>query len=58
MDALHVSGLWSDIESIWHISQLELEAVFCSLQAFLPVLLGKAVRLFTNNTTVAFYVIK
>ena len=58
VDAFHVSGLWSDTETAWHFSRLELKAVFSrpSLQAFLSAALGKAVRLFNNNTMVAFYV--
>ena len=58
VDSLVASGQWSPTEAQWHINLLELEAVARALQEFLPTLTGKAVRLFTDNTTVAFYVNK
>jgi hypothetical protein len=50
--------MWSQAQLGWHINRLELEAVFLSLQAFQPAVEGKSVRLFTDNTTVAFYINK
>jgi hypothetical protein len=58
VDSLHASGVWSREESLLHINLLELEAVRLSLIAFLPHLRGKVVRLFTDNTTVSFYINK
>ena len=57
-NSLSAAGTWSVQERSWHINRLELEAVSRSLQTFLPHLSGKVVRLFTDNTTVAFYVNK
>lgn len=58
LESLNASGMWSQAQLGWHINRLELEAVFLSLQAFQPAVEGKSVRLFTDNTTVAFYINK
>ncbi|KAK7109784.1 hypothetical protein V1264_013769 [Littorina saxatilis] len=53
---LTASGVWSATQSLLHINMLELEAVFLALQSFLPTVMGKHVRLHTDNTTVVAYV--
>ena len=58
VDTPSASGKWPVLQSNWHINRLEVEAGAISLREFLPHLRGKAVRFFTDNTTVAFYVNK
>ena len=58
VDSLIASGRWSAEEATSHINLLEMEAVWRALQQFLPALQNKTVRLFTDNTTVAFYINK
>jgi hypothetical protein len=57
-DSLSVSGTWSPAESSLHINLLEMMAVSRSLKAFLAYLRNKSVLLFTDNTTVSFYLTK
>ena len=58
MDSLHTSGSWTPQESSLHINILELEAVSRALRHFVSSLSNKVVRIFTDNTTVAFYLNK
>ena len=55
---LAAEGLWSDEDHLRlnHINLKELEGVRLCLVSFLPSLVGKSVRLFTDNSTVATYV--
>ena len=55
INTLNALGKWTVTQSNWHINRLELEAMALSFREFLR---GKAVRLFTDNTTVAFYMNK
>ena len=50
------AGLWSATEALQHINLLELEAVRLALQAFEPAVRGRRVKVFTDNTTVAWYI--
>ncbi|KAK3260837.1 hypothetical protein CYMTET_30227 [Cymbomonas tetramitiformis] len=45
-------GFWSDEMRNWHITHLELEAVYKTVQAFLKELEGKVVRLYCDNQAV------
>eukprot|EP00854_Cymbomonas_tetramitiformis_P002409 gene2409-biopygen2328 len=45
-------GFWWDEMREWHITHLELEAVFKTVQAFLRELEGKVVRLYCDNQAV------
>ncbi|KAK3277816.1 hypothetical protein CYMTET_14201 [Cymbomonas tetramitiformis] len=45
-------GFWSDEMRNWHITHLELEAVYKTMQAFLKELEGKVVRLYCDNQAV------
>ncbi|KAK3268079.1 hypothetical protein CYMTET_23396 [Cymbomonas tetramitiformis] len=45
-------GFWPDKMRNWHITHLELEAVYKTVQAFLQELEGKAVRLYCDNQAV------
>ncbi|KAK3271493.1 hypothetical protein CYMTET_20170 [Cymbomonas tetramitiformis] len=45
-------GFWSDEMRNWHITHLELEAVYKTVQAFLKELEGKVVRLYCDNRAV------
>ncbi|KAK3249287.1 hypothetical protein CYMTET_41277 [Cymbomonas tetramitiformis] len=47
-----VRGFWSDEMRNWHITHLELEAVYKTVQAFLKELEGKVVRLYCDNQAV------
>ena len=50
-----VSGIWSDVESSYHINLLELTAVYNSFLAFSDLLQGSRVQVFSDNyTTVSF----
>ena len=55
---LSASGIWEDDLRGAHINRLELEAVVFSLLKFSHALSGKAVRVCTDNTTVACYLNK
>ncbi|KAK7099322.1 hypothetical protein V1264_018910 [Littorina saxatilis] len=55
---LTASGTWPESQARSHINVLELEAVFLGLRSFFPAVVGKHVRLHTDNTTVAAYVNK
>ena len=46
------SGTWPDSFLSYSMNWLELQAVFLSLQHFLPLLQGHCVQLFSDNTTV------
>ncbi|KAK3284158.1 hypothetical protein CYMTET_8181 [Cymbomonas tetramitiformis] len=45
-------GFWPDEMRCWHITHLELEAVYKTVQAFLQELEGKVVRLYCDNQAV------
>ncbi|KAK3276039.1 hypothetical protein CYMTET_15868 [Cymbomonas tetramitiformis] len=45
-------GFWSDEMRNWHITHLELEAVYKTVQTFLKELEGKVVRLYCDNQAV------
>ncbi|KAK3233100.1 hypothetical protein CYMTET_56585 [Cymbomonas tetramitiformis] len=45
-------GFWPDEMRSWHITHLELEAVYKTVQAFLQELEGKVVRLYCDNQAV------
>ncbi|KAK3250327.1 hypothetical protein CYMTET_40288 [Cymbomonas tetramitiformis] len=45
-------GFWPDEMRNWHITHLELEAVYKTVQAFLQELEGKVVRLYCDNQAV------
>ncbi|KAK3239700.1 hypothetical protein CYMTET_50386 [Cymbomonas tetramitiformis] len=45
-------AFWSDKMRDWHITHLELEAVYKTVQAFLRELEGKVVRLYCDNQAV------
>ncbi|KAK3265932.1 hypothetical protein CYMTET_25408 [Cymbomonas tetramitiformis] len=45
-------GFWPDEMRNWHITHLELEAVYKTVQAFLKELEGKVVRLYCDNQAV------
>ena len=50
-----LSGIWSDVESSYHINLLELTAVYNSFLAFSDLLQGSRVQVFSDNyTTVSF----
>ena len=55
---LTASGRWSQDLQTAHINFLEMRAVSLAIKAFAHFLKGKAVLLFTDNTTVACYVNK
>ena len=50
-----VSGVWSQEESLLHISVPEMRAVVLVSGAFLPQLSGQSVVLMSDNTTVVAY---
>ena len=52
------AGLWSQSESLQHINLLELEAVRRALLAFESSVSGRRLKVFTDNTTVAWYINK
>ena len=54
----HLSGLWSPSCSSFLINHRELLAVLYGVQGFLPVLLGRLVCLFADNTTALSYLRK
>ena len=53
-----VSGDWSHLCTLPHINLLELMAVFMSLHHFENMIVGRAVQILTDNTTVAAYINK
>ena len=58
LGSLMASGSWSPEWWIKHINLLELQAVRLCLESFLPSLVGRTVKLATDNSTVACYVNK
>jgi hypothetical protein len=58
MDDCSAHGVWSQTQCQWHINCLELEAVRLALLAFESKLVGRTVRVYTDNTTVASYINK
>ncbi|KAJ1198714.1 hypothetical protein NDU88_002553 [Pleurodeles waltl] len=52
---VEIRGHWFPAESGLHINLLELRAIRLALKAFLPVVKGKVVQVFTDNTTAMWY---
>ncbi|KAJ1093251.1 hypothetical protein NDU88_006356 [Pleurodeles waltl] len=52
---VEIRGHWSPAESGLHINLLALRAIWLALKAFLPVVKGKVVQVFTDNTTAMWY---
>ena len=53
-----VSGFWTRIDRKLHINCLELKAVICALQHWVPLLQGHQVMIATDNSTVVSYINK
>ena len=53
-----VQGLWTETDKQNHINNLELEAVFRTVNHFLPLLKNKQVLIRSDNTTVVQYINK
>lgn len=51
-----ISGSWSIAEKLLHINALELKAILLVLQGFTPVLTGKHIKVYCDNTTAMTYV--
>lgn len=51
-----ISGSWSLAEKLLHINALELKAIWLVLQGFTPILTGKHIKVFCDNTTAMTYV--
>ena len=51
----HLSGWWSRDVSLFSINHLELLVVFLAIWGFLPLLRGRTVSLFTDNTSALSY---
>ncbi len=49
-------GIWDELESQFHINQLELRAVRLTLQLLEPCLLGKSILIECDNTTAVSYI--
>ena len=58
LGSLVASGSWSPEWRLKHINLLELQVVRLCLESFLPSLVGKTVKLATDNSTAACYVNK
>ena len=54
----HLSGLWPPTFSSFSINHRELLAVLYGVQGFLPVVRGRSVSLFADNTTALSYLRK
>ncbi|KAJ1202911.1 hypothetical protein NDU88_006706 [Pleurodeles waltl] len=52
---VEIRSHWSPVESGLHINLLELRVIRLALKAFLPVVKGKVVQVFTDNTTAMWY---
>ena len=55
MKSQTVQGHWSNLQKLYHINCLEMEAVYLTMKHFLPNLSNKNVLIQTDNTTVAQY---
>ena len=58
LDECTARGTWSLPESMLHINQLELKAVFLALKEFRTLVYNKTVLIATDNTTVVAYINK
>ena len=58
LDEYTARGTWSLPESMLHINQLELKAVFLALKEFRTLVYNKTVLIATDNTTVVAYINK
>ena len=54
----HLSGKWSPSEKRGHINTLELKAIWLALREVLPLVRGKTVAVFSDNTTALSYILK
>lgn len=56
VNAQSISGTWSLAERLLHINVLELKAILLVLQGFTPLLSGKHIKVYCDNTTAMTYV--
>ena len=56
MEGQYTRGVWKDHHLAWHISCLEMLAVFFALRHFLPDLRGHQVLVRSDNISVVFYI--
>ncbi|XP_067682773.1 uncharacterized protein [Haliotis asinina] len=50
------SGLWSDAERLWHINNLELQAVILAVRHWLPILSNTKLLVASDNSTVVWVI--
>ncbi|XP_067685891.1 uncharacterized protein [Haliotis asinina] len=50
------SGLWSDAERLWHINNLELQAVILAVRRWLPILSNTKLLVASDNSTVVWVI--
>ena len=51
LDSVITGGLWTDSEAKHHINYLELLAIFLARKVFVKRIIGKHVKIMTDNTT-------
>lgn len=51
LDPVSTGGLWTDLEAKHHINYLELSAIYLALQVFVKTIMGKHVKVLTDNFT-------
>ena len=51
-----IGGHWTKLESMYHINALEMKAVYLAVQAFLPWITGKYVKIMSDSSTAVSYI--